>query len=116
MRMETLVDDNYLNGELTITFVNKMTIAKLYVIVDDRELCFCATTECAKTDEYNKNVGIKIVKLKVARKYYKYIRNRERAKIKKLQRILNSTNQILSKANYKIDSINITLNDLRGSD
>lgn len=74
--METLIDDNFLNGKLTIVSrpENNVTIGKLdlYDETIDDFITFTTCTICDELDTFDISKGQTIVKLKLAKLYYTY--------------------------------------------
>lgn len=111
--MKIISDDNFLGGTLTVmTKLNiKMTLGRL-VIYDsliDEFVTFTDTTICLPEDEFKPEVGAKIVKLKLARQYYNYVRRQNRLIINNCGKTLNTAQRNLEHINKKLKHIQYEL-------
>ena len=111
--METLIDNNFLNGKLTIVSweATNMTIGRLTVYdeISDTMVDFLSCSTCKKPDTFNKNKGIKIVRLKLAKQYYAYIRKREQKALSQLEQAIKKHVKIFGHANRKLNNIEYEL-------
>lgn len=103
-------DDNFMTGQLTLMFMpeNNITIGKFDVIVEDKLLTLYAQASCAEGDTYDEKVGADIIRLKLQRKYFTYLRTENNKKRRKLEKQLKA----LDKVDYdkKLYGVNQRLN------
>lgn len=106
--MKTMTDNNFLGGKLIITTQNNTTIGRLqtYNTLSDELIDFIATTTCKPDEDFNTNTGIKIIRLKLTKKYYSYVKQYHTT-------IINKHSKIVSNSQNKIEFLNKKLNHIQ---
>lgn len=111
--MKTYKDINYLSGHLNIVIneehnivIGKLIIYDYYI---DDFLNFKAIAVCSKSDSFNENIGINIVKLKLAKQYYSYRKNESRKEREEILKILKNIDNDYNYSNKKLTNIKKSL-------
>jgi hypothetical protein len=111
--MKTIRDDNFLNGTLNLCIMEEQKlILGRFVIYDpksDEIFEFTAKAKCHNDDIFDEALGIKIVKLRIAKKYYSFVRNVSNEAIQHFVKCLNMATRDFEKSSRKIENINNTL-------
>lgn len=114
--MKKYTDHNFLDGKLTIISKpeKNLTLGRLVTYDPDSDtiLNFNAFTKCNPNDEYNIYTGYKIIKLKLAKQYYAYIKKHNLAILNEAKRTTNSAQAKLNYANKKLIHIKYELENI----
>ena len=109
----TFTDHNFLGGHLFIDVDEETnTITGHFDVYDsctDEVVLFKATTTCDSEDLYHLNKGVKIVKLKLVRKFYSYKKNQARLEIEKLDKKKKELNNTYVHSHKKIKNVEAAL-------
>lgn len=104
-------DNNFLNGKLSIVSEDETIFGRLVVYDSfiDTYVDFTCSANCADGDNFNAADGIKLVKLKLAKKYHTYVKQRQMLFIKEYEKLLKAARRKAIAANNKINHIDYEL-------
>lgn len=111
--MKSIRDDNFMNGTLHLCIMKdqKLILGRLiiYDATIDEFIEVSAKAKCHNDDTFDEALGIKIVKLRIARKYHSLMKNIAKDAITHYSKCLDMANRDFEKSSRKIENINNAL-------